>query len=67
MTYFYLMFISGHSHYLRLKVLRRYLPYISCGQPVCHALIEDGGKNIKVLTGKIKDKNNNDLEDPTED
>ena len=39
------MFISGHEHYLRLKVLRRYFQYISLGQPVCFALIKDGGKN----------------------
>ena len=39
------MFISRHEHYLRLKVLRRYFQYISLGQPVCFALIKDGGKN----------------------
>ena len=39
------MFISGHEHYLRLKVLRRYFQYISLGQPVCFDLIKDGGKN----------------------
>ena len=45
MIYSYLMFISGHEHYLRLKVLRRYFQYISLGQPVCFALIKDGGKD----------------------
>ena len=30
---------------LTIEVLRRYLPYILCGQPVCYALIQDGGKN----------------------
>ena len=39
------MFISGHQHYLRLKVLRRYFPYILLGQPVCCALVGDGGGN----------------------
>ena len=28
-----------------MKVLRRYFPYILFGQPVCCALIQDGGKN----------------------
>ena len=54
MIYFYLMFISGHEHYLRLKVLRRYFQYISLGQPVCFALIKDGGKNHEsAYTGKV--------------
>ena len=53
MIYFYLMFISGHEHYLRLKVLRRYFQYISLGQPVCFALIKDGGKNHESAYGEL--------------
>ena len=49
MIYFYPMFISGHSHYLQLKVLLQYFPYISFGQLVCCALIKDGGKTMKEL------------------
>ena len=30
--------------YLKLEVLQWYLPYVSCGQPVCYALIQDGGQ-----------------------
>ena len=43
------MFISRHEHYLWLKVHRRYFQYISLGQPVCFALIKDGGKTMKAL------------------
>ena len=31
--------------YLRFKVRRRYLAYISYGQPICYTLIQDGSKN----------------------
>ena len=36
-----------------MKVLRRYLLYILCSQPVCYALIKGGGKTIKALIASI--------------
>ena len=32
-----------------MKVLRQYLRYISCGQPVCYALIQDGSTGAIVV------------------